>query len=71
MRSIFSSSKKHSKKKVTDQKIEEALQLLTEELVQKQHQGITATKLYGPVNEKADEIIKGPKKNLLQPHFGK
>ncbi|WP_235807222.1 DUF1129 domain-containing protein [Liquorilactobacillus cacaonum] len=68
---LFKLKKTLEEKKVTDQKIEEALQSLTEELVQKQHQGITATKLYGPVNEKADEIIKGPKKEPVATPFWK
>lgn len=40
----------------------EALSKVHAELLEKQKTGIVATKLYGPVTKKADEIIAGPKK---------
>lgn len=39
-----------------------ALEDVYEELKVKQKQGFTASKLYGPVNKKADDIINGPKR---------
>ena len=59
---LFKIKKVLEEKNVASQKIEDALQAMAEELKEKQRQGITATKLYGTVNEKAEEIIKGPKK---------
>ncbi|MBZ2405896.1 DUF1129 domain-containing protein [Liquorilactobacillus hordei] len=59
---LFKLKKVLEEKNVPSQRIEEALQSITEELKEKQRQGVTATKLYGTVSEKAENIIKGPKK---------
>lgn len=41
-----------------------ALKEVYEELKTKQKQGVTASKLYGPVAKKADDIIHGPERKL-------
>ena len=42
-------------------KKDEVIGTMMAELQEKQKQGITAVKLYGPVSQKADEIVNGPK----------
>ena len=47
-------------------KKDEVIGTMMTELQEKQKQGITAVKLYGPVSQKADEIVNGPKKKEVK-----
>ncbi|MEY8662910.1 DUF1129 domain-containing protein [Ligilactobacillus faecis] len=59
---LFHLDKALTERNYDPEKKEQVLTLMYEELKDKQRQGIVATKLYGTVTEKAEEIVNGPKK---------
>lgn len=59
---LFHLDKVLTEKGYDSEKKDTALNKMYEELKAKQRQGVVATKLYGTVTERAEEIINGPKK---------
>lgn len=64
---LFRLSKALDEKGVAYEDKEDTLDTMYAELKEKQKQGITATRLYGTVQERASEIIDGPKKKREEP----